>query len=395
MQSDEAQDQGREKKSGCLSLLLLPFKALIAVFTGLIRIAIGLGNWLHGQKLTLPIRQGIKTSLLVVVLVIGGFACGITSLITVLSGEEIAPRPTEDAAQGVATLGVMETSEPTATRTSEPMDTPKPTLTPTKASTPQPTATADTTECILGATYQADVTIPDNTRVEVGERFTKTWLIKNTGTCNWEPGYRLAFSDGDDMGAPDSVPVPYTAPGEDAEVSVELVAPQEPGRCRAEWQMCVNVDNCFGDTVYVQVISELHPTDIPEFTSSETRYATEVAAISSDYSTLLFEFSVLSEAVGEDVSLVWDENWILETATVLVGMSELNDDIRELDAPHRFEAVQVHLLTAARHIDRFVALYADGVDEMDPDKIYQATEEMNLANEAITKANARINELTD
>lgn len=69
-----------------------------------------------------------------------------------------------------------------------------------------------------------DVTIPDNTYIAPGAAFTKTWRFENTGTCTWT-GYTIAFASGDQMGAPDSAPVPPTAPAKTVDVSLTLSAP--------------------------------------------------------------------------------------------------------------------------------------------------------------------------
>ena len=42
-------------------------------------------------------------------------------------------------------------------------------------------------------------TIPDRSDFEVGESFTKTWRLENTGTCTWNTSYRLKFASGDQM----------------------------------------------------------------------------------------------------------------------------------------------------------------------------------------------------
>lgn len=128
--------------------------------------------------------------------------------------------------------------------------------------TPEPLAepTVDVSGCTLGAVFQADVTVPDNTRIEAGQPFTKTWLIRNTGTCEWGAGYRFTFVDGAQMGGPDWVDVPETPAGESAEISVGLVAPLEAGQYRGNWRMCVNESQCFGDSVYLQIISFEPPT---------------------------------------------------------------------------------------------------------------------------------------
>jgi uncharacterized protein YkwD len=73
-----------------------------------------------------------------------------------------------------------------------------------------------------------DVTVPDNTQMSYGQKFTKTWRFMNTGKCNWT-GYTIAFVAGDRMESPDSAPVPPTEPGQTVDVSVELTAPSIDG----------------------------------------------------------------------------------------------------------------------------------------------------------------------
>ena len=100
-------------------------------------------------------------------------------------------------------------------------NTPFPTPSPTS---PTPTVDATLAACKEGAIVVQDVTIPDNTYIAPGATFKKTWRFENTGTCPWN-GYTIAFASGDRMGAPDSVPVPATAPKATVDVSVALTAP--------------------------------------------------------------------------------------------------------------------------------------------------------------------------
>lgn len=83
-------------------------------------------------------------------------------------------------------------------------------------------------DCKVQAVLLEDVTIPDNTRVNAGEAFTKTWRFKNTGTCHWKD-YTINFLTGDRMGAPDSAPIPDTLSGSTVDVSLELTAPMADG----------------------------------------------------------------------------------------------------------------------------------------------------------------------
>jgi hypothetical protein len=73
------------------------------------------------------------------------------------------------------------------------------------------------------------------------------------------------------MGGPDSVAVPDTPSGESLEISVEIVAPGEEGQHRGYWQMCVNETECFGDRVYVQIVS-VGPATVEPGTTTVTEW---------------------------------------------------------------------------------------------------------------------------
>ena len=136
------------------------------------------------------------------------------------------------------------TQEPAATEAPVelPVDT-EPTTAPTLSAetpgtpsstpgTPQPT---NDPNCTNSAAFVTDVTIPDNTPIVAGTPFTKTWRVSNTGTCVWGPGYTLSHYSDENMLAPASVPLPITYPGQSADISVNLVAPNNPGTRRGNF----------------------------------------------------------------------------------------------------------------------------------------------------------------
>jgi hypothetical protein len=49
------------------------------------------------------------------------------------------------------------------------------------------------------ATFVQDVSIPDGTEFGPGQSFTKTWRLKNVGTCTWQTSYDIVFMRGDRM----------------------------------------------------------------------------------------------------------------------------------------------------------------------------------------------------
>ena len=128
-------------------------------------------------------------------------------------------------------LFVTSTLPPTRQGLTLPTDIP-----PTASPTLNPEDPTPTPSCRDNAVFVEDVTIPDNTRVEAGEKFTKTWKLQNTGSCTWE-GYTIAFVSGDNMDAPESIPVPETEVSDTVEVSVDLVAPPEDGAYTGNFEL--------------------------------------------------------------------------------------------------------------------------------------------------------------
>jgi len=99
---------------------------------------------------------------------------------------------------------------------------------PPETGIPSPTLTVPA-NCTNAAILLQDVTIPDDTQVTAGEKFTKTWEFQNAGTCPWTD-YTMKFSSGDVLNAPLSTPIMDTLPNEKVQVSVELTAPSADGK---------------------------------------------------------------------------------------------------------------------------------------------------------------------
>jgi 8-oxo-dGTP pyrophosphatase MutT (NUDIX family) len=88
--------------------------------------------------------------------------------------------------------------------------------------------------------FIADVTIPDNTVVTVGEHFQKVWQIQNVGSTTWHGRYlqRMDVPSGPDTcRTPARTPIGDTIPGQMAMISVNVVAPSTPGTCWVGWKM--------------------------------------------------------------------------------------------------------------------------------------------------------------
>ncbi len=92
----------------------------------------------------------------------------------------------------------------------------------------------DNTNCVDEYSYVSDITVPDGMSITPHTMFTKTWYIRNTGTCMWNSNYKIVYHSGDEVGRAKSFPLlkagNYIRPGESTAVSVEMLAPAEVGQ---------------------------------------------------------------------------------------------------------------------------------------------------------------------
>ena len=87
------------------------------------------------------------------------------------------------------------------------------------------------------AQFVSDVTVPDGTIFQPGATFTKTWRLKNIGTCTWSTSYTMVYVSGTQMGSTTSVNLPGSvAPGQTVDVSVPMTAPNTAGSYTGYWK---------------------------------------------------------------------------------------------------------------------------------------------------------------
>jgi hypothetical protein len=92
--------------------------------------------------------------------------------------------------------------------------------------------------CTDKALFITDVTIPDGTVIAGGESFTKTWQLRNIGSCSWDEEYSLVFIEGDSLDGLELVPLSLEVkPGDDVQLSVLLSAPAESGTYQGAWKL--------------------------------------------------------------------------------------------------------------------------------------------------------------
>lgn len=199
----------------------------------------------------------IKTTALMTALMIAA------PLMSACGGSDAEATPTMSP-QEIQTMAVATFSSGlTQTALAAPTDTPTPTstVTPLVISTlanvtPFGTSfvAAIPTAACYSMSYVSDVSIPDNTVMTAGQTFTKTWKIKNSGTCAWDTGFKFAFTGGDAMsGATYTLPQSVPANTE-IDVSVNMTAPSTTGTIRGNWRMSTATGQFFGDEVFLVII---------------------------------------------------------------------------------------------------------------------------------------------
>jgi uncharacterized protein (DUF2141 family) len=108
-------------------------------------------------------------------------------------------------------------------------------------------AGSDPAACVNSFAFVEDLNIPDDTAFPPGGAFTKRWLLFNNGTCPWTADYSTVFVGGDLMSAEESTLLAQTVvPGQDLEVAVAMVAPDQEGFYRSNWQFADAEDEPFG-----------------------------------------------------------------------------------------------------------------------------------------------------
>lgn len=181
-----------------------------------------------------------KTSIYVITLtMLVVLACGI-SFGDGLSDEEklqtavaqtvaaIDLQPQQDSVQSQPTI----TLAPTATKKTDPTQTPLP---------------CNKAEFI-------SETIPDGTEYDAGDTFTKTWRLKNIGTCTWNTNYKLVYASGDKMSGPANKNLTQSvAPGEQVDISVDLTAPASDGTYQGNWKIADDQGDFFVHTIWVKI----------------------------------------------------------------------------------------------------------------------------------------------
>ena len=138
------------------------------------------------------------------------------------------------------------TIEPTQTLTPIPV-VPTQTVTPTISGSP-------TVALFDNSVFINDASVPDGTQMTAGQAFVKSWKVKNTGACSWGTTYQIIYAYGEKLGGLPTVLTAEILPGSEAEISINLKAPDKTGTYSGYWRLANNNGVPFGQ-IFTVIIS--------------------------------------------------------------------------------------------------------------------------------------------
>ena len=119
----------------------------------------------------------------------------------------------------------------------------------------KPARPVEEPECQLGLQFVDDLNLDDHNMqsppiMSPGQPFTKSWRVRNVGTCPWEADYSLVYVNGNRVEASmAAAPLPVgriVQPGETIDLSLSLIAPVVYGAYQGFFQMRDNTGKLFG-----------------------------------------------------------------------------------------------------------------------------------------------------
>lgn len=131
------------------------------------------------------------------------------------------------------------------------------TSTPEAIFTPPPTTSETPTpeNCTNDLKYLTDLTVPDGSPVNPGEKIDKQWLVQNSGTCNWDDNYRLKLVTGfQPLGAETTQLLFPARANNQVTIQIFFMAPTVSGVYRSAWQAYDPNGLPFGETIYIEIV---------------------------------------------------------------------------------------------------------------------------------------------
>jgi ABC-type amino acid transport substrate-binding protein len=178
--------------------------------------------------------------------------------------------------------------------------------------------------CMNSMAWVADLNYDDHGMksppvLQPGQKFTKTWRVRNSGTCPWQPSFYLDFVSGTRMGGQPVTVGKTVAVGATTDLSVNLTAPTAPGVYQGIWQMRDNKGVAFGERIWVGI-------QVPAPPAPPTATPTP-AAPPADMQITQFGVDRNTINYGECVNLYWQYNGPVAWMALTRNGATLTNDV--------------------------------------------------------------------
>jgi len=232
--------------------------------------------------------------------------------------------------------------------------TPQPSFTPL-STVPTVAVTQGTALPCDRVDFLADISVRDYTNFNPGTTFTKTWELRNTGSCTWNSSYSLVFDSGNSMSGPASVALPgLVAPGQVVNVSVTLQAPYNYGTYQGFWKLQDPSGIRFGigansaSPIWVLITVGATPVVTPTSTSQASGVSCSLVSVSpAVYHQYL---------AGSD----FDSKWVIEnTGSTTWDSSEV--DFKYISGTKMYKYNSIYDLAADVKVDHQITLIVDSI----------------------------------
>jgi hypothetical protein len=176
------------------------------------------------------------------------------------------------------------------------------------------------------AALVADVTIPPGTSMATGQKFTKTWRVRNTGTCDWNSDFRIVFLGGEVFGSDTTRIYQKVGAGYNAEISLNMKTPDsQSGTIYSSWQMSTDAGQLFGPVFTFSVV-------LPGSVVNATTTTTPVASCYNSQLLTESPASGIEMKAGDEFTKIWTVKntgtceWTSDFKILYVGGDLMNSD---------------------------------------------------------------------
>lgn len=142
--------------------------------------------------------------------------------------------------------------------------------------------------------------------------------------------------------------------------------------------------------------SETSSTETVESSSDlslEMDYELAMVEVMTGFASTMESLSILTGEAGQDVTLLYSEDWVISVAFELLELESLIGEIRSLEPPEKFEDSHSQLLLAADNYQFVVDNYPTAIDTLDVDLINECTDYIITATSHIEEATVIISNM--